>query len=233
MPLSINPHSSIVVLHIDAERPIVSVARIEQSLRPLSRTGSARIKVDKAGRVDWPNGSGPKWPARRQAINVLSRRPNSLVLRVGAPDRDRLFGIVDAGPATDDVAPSGSGFATACGEGAVRGSRSVGIIPGLALHFSIRRTATPHGSLRWDDVGRSACRHAAKSSKAIQAGEIVDHCAAAGAVATIGADAPKTGVGIARPSDFDRASGLLALTASGRDGHRSGGKQRECAYEHE
>jgi len=84
-----------------------------------------------------------------------------------------------------------------------------------------------------DDVGRSARRHAAKSSKAIKAGQKVDHCAAAGAVPAIGADAPKTGVRIARTSDFDRALGLLALTPSGRGGCGSGGKQVECAYERE
>jgi len=45
------------------------------------------------------------------------------------------------------------------------------------------------------------------------------------------ADAPSAGIGIAQTSDFDRASGLLALTSSGSGSRCSGSKQIERGYE--
>jgi len=45
------------------------------------------------------------------------------------------------------------------------------------------------------------------------------------------ADAPSTGIRIAETSDFDRASGLLALTSSGSGHRRSGFKQIERRHE--
>jgi len=69
----------------------------------------------------------------------------------------------------------------------------------------------------------------AKTANAIQASEKFDHRAAAMSRPPI-ADAP-TGLGIALTSDFDRASGLLALTSSSRRSRRSGIKQIERAYD--
>jgi hypothetical protein len=69
----------------------------------------------------------------------------------------------------------------------------------------------------------------AKAANAIQASEKVDHRATAMPRSAI-ADAP-TGLGIALTSDFDRASGLLALTSSSRRSRRSGIKQIERAYD--
>jgi len=71
----------------------------------------------------------------------------------------------------------------------------------------------------------------AKASNAIEAGQKVDHCAAAMASCRI-ADAP-TGPFIALTADFDCASGLLALTSSASGDRRSGLKQIERAYEGE
>jgi hypothetical protein len=47
------------------------------------------------------------------------------------------------------------------------------------------------------------------------------------------ADAPTAGFGIAEASDFDRASGLLALTSSGSGHRRTAFKQIERAYQGE
>lgn len=77
------------------------------------------------------------------------------------------------------------------------------------------------------------CHSPAKTSNAIQAGEPVRHCTAANPMVTIRTDAPGAGLGIALPSDFDRAAGLLALTFGGGGNRRSGLKQIERAYEGE
>jgi hypothetical protein len=73
---------------------------------------------------------------------------------------------------------------------------------------------------------------APKTSDPIQAGQKIDHCAAAMSRSAI-ADAPIIGLGIAPAADFDRASGLLALTSSAGGNRRSSAKQIDRAYERE
>src|ERR1051326_748657 len=101
------------------------------------------------------------------------------------------------------------------------------------LAHALSPRSRPESGMSPAEVRRSGCRHAAKSSNAVQTGQKVDHCAAARSAPTIAADAPSPGVGIADTSHFERASRLLALTSSSSGHCRSGLKQPERADEDE